>query len=56
MGTAGVFGALYYKTLSKKGDNGHGEAAAKTVEAETAEATERVPLTAAAVQEPVLPK
>ena len=59
LGTAGVFGALYYKTLSKK-DHGGAEkpatATAKVVEAGDAE--EKVPLTAAAVaaEAPVLPK
>jgi solute carrier family 35 (adenosine 3'-phospho 5'-phosphosulfate transporter), member B2 len=61
MGTAAVFGALYYKTLSKK-DGGHGGggdkvAVAKTVEGEVADAAERVPLTATtAAAEPGLPK
>jgi adenosine 3'-phospho 5'-phosphosulfate transporter B2 len=60
LGTATVFGALYYKTLSKK-EGGHGTgdkaAVAKTVEGEVADAAERVPLNATAVAaEPGLPK
>lgn len=61
-GTAAVFGALYYKTLSKKGD-GHGDKAGsagtpqKTIDPEAGTVDEKLPLTGTPVTgSPALPK
>lgn len=65
-GTAAVFGALYYKTLSKKGGDGHGGhgdkagsagTPQKTIDPEVGTPEEKLPLTGTpVVGSPALPK
>ena len=60
-GTAAVFGALYYKTLSKKDGHGHAAGSAgtpqKTIDPEVGTPEEKLPLTAGdATESPVLAK